>query len=336
MSGSSTRREFLTRAGAMAAGAALGTCGRLALVGASGLDQSEPGRARVVIARDEALATGEPGEHGALLLKVLNAAMQKLTGAADAASAWRTVFKPADRVGIKVNTLGLSTQPAVVDAIIAGLRLADVPAANIIVWDRFDTELGRAGFTISKSGTGVRCRGTDAEGYGSGYRPEIEQSGAVGSAFSRIVADEVDALISVPVLKDHNLAGVSLGMKNFYGAIHNPNKYHEHNCDPYIVDVVAHRYIRPKWRLTVCDGLRAQCHAGPGHHPGYMWPFGGLIVGTDFVATDAVATSIIEEQRKQRGLKTLAEEGRPARHVATAAARGLGIADLSRIERVEI
>jgi hypothetical protein len=67
-----------------------------------------------------------------------------------------------------------------------------------------------------------------------------------------------------------------------------------------------------------------------------MWPFGGLIVGTDFVATDAVATSIIEEQRKQRGLKTLAEEGRPARHIATAAARGLGIADLSRTERVEI
>jgi hypothetical protein len=35
-------------------------------------------------------------------------------------------------------------------------------------------------------------------------------------------------------------------------------------------------------------------------------------------------------------LKTLAEEGRPARHVATAAARGLGIADMSRIERIEI
>ena len=294
----------------MAAGAALGTCGRLALVGASGLDQSEPGRARVVIARDEALATGEPGEQGALLLKVLNAAMQKLTGAADAASAWRTVFKPADRVGIKVNTLGLSTQPAVVDAIIAGLRLADVPAANIIVWDRFDTELGRAGFTISKSGTGVRCRGTDAEGYGSGYRPEIEQSGAVGSAFSRIAADEVDALISVPVLKDHNLAGVSLGMKNFYDAIHNPNKYHEHNCDPYIVDVVAHRYIRPKWRLTSAMAC-APMPRRAGHHRGYMWPFGGLIVGTDFVAADAVATSIIEEQRKQRGLKTLAEEGGP-------------------------
>jgi uncharacterized protein (DUF362 family) len=335
----STRREFLARLGAVAAGAALGAGGgvlggRIALAGASGPDRAA-GRSRVVVARDEVLSKGDPAEQRELLVKMLNAAVQKLTDAGEAAAAWRKLFKPADRVGIKVNTLGLSTQPAVVDAIVAGLRLADVPAENIIVWDRFDTELGRAGFAISKSGAGVRCRGTDAESYGGGYRPEIEQSGEIGSAFSRIVADDVDALISVPVLKDHNLAGVSLGMKNFYGAIHNPNKYHDHNCDPYIVDVVAHRYIRPKWRLTVCDGLRAQCHAGPGRNPGFIWPFGGLILGTDFVATDAVAASIIEDQRAHKGLKTLTEDGRPLRHIATAAARGLGIADLSHIERVE-
>jgi uncharacterized protein (DUF362 family) len=352
VSASSTRREFLARMAAVAAGAtALGA--RSAVFGgwerlavparrdsgsdhASGSDQGAAPRPSVVVARDEALAKGEPAEQRDLLVKVLNAAMLMLTSAQDAAAAWRKLFKPSDRVGIKVNTLGLSTRPAVVDAIVAGLRLADVPAANIVIWDRFDTELGRAGFTISKSAAGVRCRGTDAESYGSGYRPEIEQSGAIGSAFSRIVADQVDALISVPVLKDHNLAGVSLGMKNFYGAIHNPNKYHDHNCDPFIVDVVAHRYIRPKWRLTVCDGLRAQCHAGPGRNPSFIWPFGGLVVGTDFVATDAVATSIIEEQRAQKKLKTLADDGRPVRHIATAAARGLGIADLSRIERVEI
>ena len=91
---------------------------------------------------------------------------------------------------------------------------------------------------------------------------EIESSGRIGSCFSRIVAEQVDALICVPVLKDHSLAGVSLGMKNYYGAIHNPNKYHDDHCDPFIVDVVSHRFIRSKWRLTVCDATRAQCHAG--------------------------------------------------------------------------
>ena len=41
------------------------------------------------------------------------------------------------------------------------------------------------------------------------------------------------------VVKDHDLAGVSAGLKNWYGVIHNPNKYHDSCCDPYVADVVA-------------------------------------------------------------------------------------------------
>ena len=262
--------------------------------------------------------------------------MQKLTGAADAVAAWRQVFKPGDRVGIKVNTLGLSTQPAVVDAIVAGLRQAEVAAENILIWDRFDVELQQAGFRLNKSTRGVRCMGSDAERIDNGYQRQIESSGKIGSCFSRLVAEQMDTLICVPVLKDHNLAGVSLGMKNFYGAIHNPNKYHDDNCDPFVVDVVSHRYIRPKWRLTVCDATLAQYHGGPSCHPGYAWPFGGLIVSTDFVAADAVAADLLETERKARGLKSLAEEERPTKHIATAGKRGLGQADLSKIERIEV
>jgi uncharacterized protein (DUF362 family) len=289
----------------------------------------------VVVARDDALTRGTVAEHRDLLGKLLNASMQKLTGASDTATAWRQVFNPGDRVGIKVNTLGLSTQPAVVDAIVAGLLDAGVPARNIIIWDRFDVELAQAGFSLNTSATGVRCRGTDTEQIGRGYQRKIESSGKIGSCFSRIVAEQVDTLISVPVLKDHNLAGVSLGMKNFYGAIHNPNKYHDHNCDPYVPDVVSHPFIRAKWKLTVCDATRAQYNAGPAYHPGFAWPFGGLILSTDFVAADAVAADLLESQRAAKGLKSLAEENRPTKHITTAAARGLGVADLSRIERIE-
>ncbi|MGB2987173.1 MAG: DUF362 domain-containing protein, partial [Phycisphaerae bacterium] len=299
--------------------------------------RGSPGRkSRVAIARDDALTKGRVDEHGDLLRKLLDASMQKLTGTSDAAGAWGKLFDRKDRVGIKVNTLGLSTQPAVVDAIVAGLRQAGVPAENIIIWDRFDVELARAGFKLNKSKRGVQCRGTDAEQIGSGYQRQIESSGRIGSCFSRIVAEQVDALISVPVLKDHNLAGVSLGMKNFFGAIHNPNKYHDHNCDPYIADVVSHRFIGPKWRLTVCDATRAQYNAGPGSHPGFAWPFGGLIVSTDYVAADAVAADLLELQRKAKGLKSFADDGRPAKHIATAAARGLGESDLAKIERIEV
>jgi uncharacterized protein (DUF362 family) len=327
----STRREFLTQTGAAAAGAAL--CSTPLMAASYELSGPIP---RVIIARDDALTRGRADQHRELLEKLLDAAMQRLLEAPDAAAAWRSLFKPRDRVGIKVNTLGLTTQPAVVDAIVAGLRKAGLPAENIIIWDRFDVELAQAGFKINKSGSGVQCRGTDADQIGSGYLKQIESSGRIGSAFSRILAEQVDVLISVPVLKDHNLAGVSLGMKNFYGAIHNPNKYHDRNCDPYVVDVVSHRYIRPKWRLTVCDAVRAQYNAGPAYHPGFAWPFGGLIVSGDFVAADAVAADLLETQRVAKGLKSLAEERRPAKHIATAGARELGVGDLSKIERIEV
>jgi uncharacterized protein (DUF362 family) len=297
---------------------------------------SFPSLPRVVIARDDALARGRVDEHRELIKKLLDAAMQRLTDAPEAAEAWRRLFNPGGRIGIKVNTLGLATQPAVVEAIVTGLRMADVPAENIIIWDRFDVELAKAGFKLNDSGRGVQCRGTDAEAMGSGYQRRIEVNGEIGSCFSRVVAERIDTLICVPVLKDHNLAGASLGMKNFYGAIHNPNKYHEDNCDPYVVDVVSHRFIRPKWRLTVCDATRAQYHGGPARHPGFAWPFGGLIVSTDFVAADAVAADLLEAKRRAKGLKSLAEEKRPASHIATAGARGLGVADLSRIQRIEL
>lgn len=345
MSSPTTRRVFIQQTAALAAGAAAGgliTPATRALnadavpANAKGPPASAPAAARVIIARDDALAAGKVEEHRDLLRKLLDASMQKLTKSPDASAAWRSLFRPEDRIGIKVNTLGLSTQPAIVETIVAGLRQAGVPAENILIWDRFDVELARAGFKLNKSVTGVQCRGTDAEHYGSGYQREVESSGRIGSCFSRIVAEQVDTLISVPVLKDHTLAGVSLGLKNFYGAIHNPNKYHDHNCDPYVVDVVSHRFIRPKWRLTVCDATRAQYHAGPTRHPGYAWNFGGLIVSTDVVAADAVSADLLANQRKAKGLKPLADEKRPPAHIATAAARGLGQADLNRIERIEL
>lgn len=329
MSKSISRRRFLARS---AAAAAIASTGLHASTGESPVGNRA---SRVVIARDESLTKGQVGEHADLLVKMLDAAMQKVTRTDSAQRAWSSLFTPRDKIGIKVNTLGLYTQPAVVDAIVAGLRRADIPAGNIIIWDRFDVELLAAGYKLNKSTSGVQCRGTDADRYGSGYQERVESSGQIGSCFSRILAEEVTALICVPVLKDHNLAGVSLGLKNFFGAIHNPNKYHDHNCDPYIVDVVSHRFIRPKWKLTICDATRGQYQGGPTRSPEYAWPFGGLIVGTDCVAVDAVAADLLAKQRQAKGLKPLERDRRPPKHIATAAARGLGTADLTKIERIE-
>lgn len=336
MSDKRTRRQFLGDLSKTAAAVAVGAAACNAQQPPAAATRPTKPRPRVIIARDHALLQGRIDEHAGLLRQLLDASVQKAAGTADAGMAWRSLFGPQDRVGIKVNALGLPTHPVVVDAIVQGLLTAGVAAGNIIIWDRLDSELAAAGFKLNRTGEGVQCRGTDADRIGSGYQKEVETSGRIGSCFSRIVAEQINALICVPVLKDHNLAGVSLGMKNFFGAIHNPNKYHTNNCDPFVADVVAHRFIAPRWRLTVCDGTRAQYNAGPAQHPGFAWPFGGLIVGGDFVAVDAVAADLLDEQRKAKGLKPLAEDGRPAKHIVTAAAKGLGVADLSRIERIEV
>ena len=344
MARSETRRRFLAYLGATAF-ATIAPWRRTAGDDASS-SPTQTGRepsntktnpqARVAIARDDALTQGDLGKQRDRLRKMLDAAMQKLTDQTDAGTAWRQVFSPKQRLAIKVNALGLTTQPAVVEALTAALQDAGVPARNILIWDRFDVELAAAGFKLNKNGAGVRCRGTDADRYGSGYQSDITTSGRIGSCYSKILAEECDALISVPVLKDHNLAGVSLGMKNFYGAIHNPNKYHDNNCDPFAADIVSHPLIRSKWKLTVIDGTRGQYHAGPGKHPGYAWPMGGLIVSTDWIAADAVGADLIDARRREAGLKSLAEEERPVRHIQTAGERGLGVADLKRIQRIEV
>jgi len=161
----------------------------------------------------------------------------------------------------------------------------------------------------------------------------------VGSCFSNIISRLATAIVNVPVLKDHDLAGVTLGMKNFFGAIHNPNKYHDNNCNPFIADLVTHRFIKDKLRLTICDGSTAVCGGGPaypGHHPNWAWNYAGILMSLDPVALDAVGWRIIEKKRKELGLASLAEAGREPKYIATAADYGLGEIEEGKIEIVEV
>ena len=121
-----------------------------------------------------------------------------------------------------------------------------------------------------------------------------------------------------------------------FGAIHNPNKYHPNNCDPYVAEVSAMAPIRSKLRLVVCDALRPQCQGGPALVRTHQWAYGGVMAATDPVAHDAAGARIIEARRRERGLPTLQEAGRPPRWLQTAERMGLGVAASSRLRVVEI
>jgi uncharacterized protein (DUF362 family) len=139
------------------------------------------------------------------------------------------------------------------------------------------------------------------------------------------------------VLKDHSLAGLAGGMKNYYGAIHNPNKYHDNRCNPHVADINALPAIREKNRLTIMDCLNVQYHGGPAYNPGFLERYGGLILGSDPVAVDFVALSVLEKIRSAHGRPPLAREGREPAWIQTAAKKeyGLGNASWDRIELIE-
>jgi uncharacterized protein (DUF362 family) len=245
----------------------------------------------------------------------------------------RKLFKPTDVVGIKVNCLGgrgVSTRPEVALQLAAFLQAAGVAPDRIYVWDRTDRELRAAGYALS-SGPGVRVLGTNED-----FDGRLVEWGPSASLFDRVLARELTALVSCTALKDHGLAGASLTMKNWYGVVHNPNKLHDDNCAPYVPRLVACPIIHDKLRLNVVDGAVAQCHGGPGRAPRWAWPYGGFLASTDPVAVDAVGREVLEARRRDVGLPPLAAEGREARHILEAARLGLGMADLRRIERVEV
>jgi uncharacterized protein (DUF362 family) len=291
-----------------------------------------PGRAVVARGRRDGLLGAKGALDGDKLDELLGAALARAVGEDGPVDAMRRLFRPSDVVGLKLNTLsgrGLSPDPLLVGRLCDWLQQAGVPAKNIVVWDRTDRELAAAGFTIVRAGSGVRCLGTNDD-----YDWQPREWGPGASCFAKILVRDVTALINVGVLKDHDLAGVSIGLKNWYGVIHNPNKHHDEGCAPYVPHLANYPLIRDKVRLTVVDATVAQYHAGPARNPKWRWPWQGVLVSTDPVALDAVGWRMIEDRRKEGGLPALAEEKRAPRFIAEAARLGLGEADPARI-RVE-
>jgi len=153
-----------------------------------------------------------------------------------------------------------------------------------------------------------------------------------------LLTRRVNKIVLLPVLKDHGIVGVTMALKNLFGAIHNPNKYHVTAGDPYVADVFMLPPIRQKVRLTICDAITAQYEGGPSFLPQWSWPFNGLIVSRDPVALDYVGWQIIEHKRAEKGLKPLRELQREPAYIARAAdaRHRIGTNDPRLIERVEI
>jgi uncharacterized protein (DUF362 family) len=329
-----SRRDFLK--GAVAGAASLSALSNPALLTAEG-QGAALAKSRVVVARDAQLRGTGTSVDSSRMLALLDRAMQSLFDRDHPLDAWRKLVRPGESVGLKVNSLGgrgISSNLQLVEAICERLQEAEIKAGDIVVWDRDTAELEHAGFHVAEGGNRVQCFGTDRVD----YEDDLVAWGSVGSRLSKILTQRTSVLINLPVLKDHDGAGVTIGLKNMYGAIHNPNKYHPNGCDPYVADLNMLPEIRTRMRLTICDATTAMYDGGPAFKPEHSWRHNGLIVSQDPVALDTIGWQMIERKRAENGLKTLEAEDRAPRYIATAADKEhrLGTCDPRRISTVEV
>lgn len=293
-------------------------------------------QARVVIIRSRSPLT-KAGELEALRIALMiERGLSLLFQTRDAREAVGQVFNPSDRIGIKINTIAgpaLSTRPELSLSLAEILTQSGLPEKNIIIWDRTNRELREAGYRLRTDSRRLKIFATDTEG--AGYETELTSHSNIGSLFSTIQTNFVTASISLAILKDHGLAGVTASLKNYFGAIHNPNKYHDSHCDPYVAELFDTSPIKDKHKLSVLDALRVQYHRGPSFHPQWAEPCGMLIFSCDAVAADSVGWQLIEKLRARQGLPSLEEEQRRPNYLWTAEKMGLGIATREKIQILE-
>jgi uncharacterized protein (DUF362 family) len=292
-------------------------------------------KSKVVIVRDAKLRTPGPAPDEKRVAALLDHAMQTYFNAQNPVQPWKQIVRPGQVVSLKLNSMGgraISPSVALVAAICERLQQAGIKAGDIIVWDRGSRELESAGFKLSNAPGAVRFIGSDT----AGYEDASVSYGSVTTRLAKILTQS-DVLINMPVLKSHNIVGVTMAMKNMYGVINNPNTMHGSGCNPYIADLNMIPQIRRKVRFVVGDLKTAVYEGGPGYRPEYAWNENALMVGEDRVAIDTISAQIVERKRAEKGLQTLEQKGTPLTYIATAAdaQHKLGTNDPARIALIE-
>ena len=145
------------------------------------------------------------------------------------------------------------------------------------------------------------------------------------------------ALINVRPLRTHNWSGVGSLIKNYIMFSSVPFTYHFDSCAN-LAKIWQFDEVKGKTRLNVLVLFTPLFHGiGPHHYnKQYVWPYLGMLVGTDPVAVDSTGVRILQNKRRE----FFGEErpiNPPPKHVFLADTRHhLGTADPAKIELVKL
>ncbi len=324
--------------------------------------------ARSVVYRTESLdAIYDYKVNAPEVRRMVNELVTNVTGEPTVATAWASLVKPSDVVGIKVWANGaplFSTHLEVVQTIVDGLRQAGVPPENIIVWDRDAKRLKRAGFQIRKGGyrvmwnednydpqialtspvTGRLIYGDllfigkprvnlKAELDGDGKNKRFSEANMSNeSHLSAVLSKVVTKVINVPVLSDNVYCGLSGALYNM--TVQNVDNWRrliqEPACgDPVIPEMYADPRVSEKVVLHIMDGLVALYAGAPFGDANYAVQFGTVYASKDPVALDAVAAKQLDGWRAQVKMDPASKI---AKYIQTASQYQIGNSDLAKID----
>jgi len=167
----------------------------------------------------------------------------------------------------------------------------------------------------------------------AGKNIDIDDRGVLNNP----IFQNATALVNVRPLRTHHWSGVGTCLKNYIQFVPDPSSYHDEGCSP-LGKIWTYPIVKGKTRLNILSVLTPQFY-GRGAHSfdkRYVWPYKGLIVGTDPVAVDAVGAHLLQVKR----IAFFGEDKMldvPPVHIVVADKKyHIGVSDLSRIQLIKL
>lgn len=287
----------------------------------------------------------------ALVKRMVDAVVMAAAGERDIAAAWRTFVRPQDRVGIKVSTAGApvsGTTADVVEAVADGLVAAGVDPRRIVIWDRLQRDMKRAGYQdLSRRFRVISTE--EAGGYSEkdvvtapvmgkliagdrGFSPTPADQVSSRSHLSSVLVNDVDKVVHVPSLTDSSFSGVHGAFAGM--VLDNMDNWRRlarapHYGDPFLPELYADPRLGGKVVLTILDALRPQYAGGPFPGAEYRVNYGAVFASRDPVALDATGLRLLDDFRKEARMPLLGDR---IGWLRSAEQLGLGAAAEERIE----
>jgi uncharacterized protein (DUF362 family) len=299
---------------------------------------SEPGKI-IKVSKSDTLMPNGLFPKADVAQTMLERVMMELTGETDINKAMARFIHKDDKVAIKMNGIAgqtgatMATNKEIVLPIVAAVLAVGVPAANIMVYEQYNSFFNGTRVNAKNLPPGVQM-GIHANK--DATMPEIRVLG-IRTKFVRQLT-EATAVINVALIKDHSICGYTGCLKNMtHGSTINPHDFHAHNASPQIATLYAQDVVKSRVRLHITDAFKLIYDQGPlDKNPERRVPHDAVYATTDPVAMDIIGWGEVEKWRKNKGLPTLAKAGREPTYIRVAGELGLGVADKEQIRMREV